>query len=337
MRKNKIKRFYEFENLCLMSQIEMKFYLEEALKDSYENVVCADGYVFAQGTVPVMLVAHMDTVHKELPKKFLYAEKSNIISAPEGIGGDDRCGIYMILQIIKELHCSVLFLEDEEIGCVGANKFAVDYGKELPEIDVNYIIEFDRRGSNDAVYYDLDNIDFEEFITDASGGHFKTNFGSCSDICYVAPAVGVAAVNLSCGYYKEHQLDHYVNRKEMETNIEAAKRIIRSDVSKPFEWKEYTRFNSKSKWFDWDWSDYSDSKKEVEYEIMFIDDDGAEAIDYIYAYNEDEAIGVFVRTHIYTPYDNICWIAETENRYYSDNADRFYSNGELIEYKEAKG
>ena len=336
-KKNKINRFYEFENLCLLSQKEMKAHLFELLKDRYENVISADGYVFAEGTVPVLLLAHMDTMHKELPKVFYYAEGSNIISSPQGIGGDDRCGIYMILEIIKELHCSVLFLEDEEIGCVGAGKFASDYeNKRIDELKVNYMIEFDRRGANDAVYYDLDNLDFEDFITFSSDGHFETNFGSCSDICYVAPAIGVAAVNLSCGYYKEHQLDHYVNRKEMEKNIEMAKQIIRADVTEPFAWKEYIRFSNRKNWFDWDWSSYSYGKGKYdddEFEILFVDEDGVDAVDYFVAANEEEAIGMFMKAHMYVRYADVYSVVLTDKQHYT-SADRFYIDGELEEFDE---
>lgn len=69
--------------------------------------------------------------------------------SPQGIGGDDRAGVYMILRLIQDLHCHVLFCEAEEIGGHGAKAF-VQSGI-VPE--VNYIVEFDRMGSNDAVYY----------------------------------------------------------------------------------------------------------------------------------------------------------------------------------------
>ena len=368
-KQEKIERFYEFERLCQKSQRKMKNYLYEELKKSYDTVIkedVEDGYVFALGEVPVMLLAHMDTVHKELPREFVYKEHSNVISSPQGIGGDDRCGIYMILQIIKELKCSVLFLNNEEIGCRGASTFAKDFKakkhKAFEDLNINYMIEFDRRGSNDAVYYDLDNQDFEDFITDASNGHFETNWGSCSDISYVAPVVGVAAVNLSCGYYNEHTLIHTVNRKEMETNIEKAKLIIKTEVEKPFEYKEDTRwkaelfgkgYGSKYKYY-WDddydynygygYNGYSTyptntkatkkdelSPKELdlmleEYEIYFLDEDGTEAVDYFFASSTYEALGKFVEAHPYIRYQEIYSVAETFDTDYS-TADRYYYEG----------
>ena len=232
--KKKTKRIEKFKGLCNMEQKELKAKLRNILgAEGYRDVKNEDGFLYAKGSVPVLLIAHMDTVHKVLPTFFTLACSSGktILSSPFGIGGDDRCGIYMILEIIRELKCSVLFCEDEEVGCVGARKFSdTDYVKEL---GVNYIVEFDRRGKNDAVFYQCANEKFEEFVTE---DFFELNFGSCSDISYVAPAAGIAAVNLSCGYYNEHTKGEYVIFEEMETVIEEAKKLIRKEVAEPFEY-----------------------------------------------------------------------------------------------------
>lgn len=52
------------------------------------------------------------------------------------------------LQILRTTNCHVLLCEDEEVGCIGAKKFTS--GSLRPQ--VNYIVELDRRGSNDAVF-----------------------------------------------------------------------------------------------------------------------------------------------------------------------------------------
>jgi hypothetical protein len=159
----------------------------------------------------------------------------------------------MILQILEELHCSVLFTEDEEIGCVGASKFCKS--GIMPSVPINYLLEFDRRNKDDAVFYSCDNPDFEKFITDEAIG-FKTASGSCSDISYVAPYLNTAAVNLSCGYYNAHTQHEYVKMSEMLNNIERAKAII-NKPSEHFEYIEkvytYTKYNSK-KYNDYDYS-----------------------------------------------------------------------------------
>lgn len=222
-----------FEKLVLKTQKEIKEYLIGKL-GNLGKVKNGDGYIYHKGTFPVLLCAHMDTVHKEKINTLIYA--NGTISSPQGIGGDDRCGIYMILKILKDYDCHVLFLEDEEIGCVGAKKFVKDkLCKQLKDEGLKYIIEFDRKGNNHAVTYECDNNEFDNFITKE---YFQKQYGTCSDISYIAPELEVAAVNLSCGYYKEHNLEEWVNLNEMETIITEAMKILErtKELKTPFKY-----------------------------------------------------------------------------------------------------
>lgn len=206
------KQKKQFMKICRKTQPQLKRSLVMSLKESYDTVIEDDGFIFALGDVPVCLLAHLDTVHDKEPQQIVISE--NRMSSPQGIGGDDRCGVYMIKQIIKQHKCSVLFLEDEEIGCVGAEKLAkhpISAG-----LDFHYMIELDRRGKNDAVFYDCDNPDFTAYIESYG---WESAYGSFSDIDTIAPVIGVAAVNLSCGYYNAHTTNEYVELDEMETNI----------------------------------------------------------------------------------------------------------------------
>lgn len=221
-----------FEDICRMTQQGVKGYMHAYLVECGYSPTSEDGFLYAKGDVPVLLVAHMDTVHKEQCKDII--NNNGKLFSPQGIGGDDRAGVYVMMNIVKELHCSVLLCEDEEVGCIGAKKFVkTDYIKNL---DVNYIIEFDRKGSNDAVFYSCDNPEFTNFVTDFTG--FKKAYGSCSDISVLMPASGIAAVNLSSGYYNAHTLTEYVVYDEMLDTIEAAKLLIREECEKPFEYIE---------------------------------------------------------------------------------------------------
>ena len=169
-----------------------------------------------------MLVAHLDTVHEQPVRDICRSEDNNIWMSPQGIGGDDRCGVYA-LNVVYELTGGLpwlLFTCDEEIGGLGAEVFCDCYAlKELPpELDLlKFIVEIDRRGATDAVYYGCHNAAFEDYIT---GKGFITAHGSFSDISVIAPALGVAAVNLSSGYYNAHTQHEYINRAELETVIE---------------------------------------------------------------------------------------------------------------------
>ena len=215
-----------FTDICKMSQQEVKAYMAEYLTSREYVVENKEGFLYAKGDVPVLLVAHMDTVHRQLPKTIYNINGK--ISSLQGIGGDDRCGIFIIMNIVKQLHCSVVLCEDEEIGAVGARKFA--NSPFIKQLDVNYMIEFDRMNGSDAVYYSCDNEAFADFVTDFTG--FKTAYGSFSDISVLAPAAKIAAVNLSCGYYKAHTTDEYVVYDEMMNTVEAAMKLIEAECDK---------------------------------------------------------------------------------------------------------
>ena len=88
----------EFEKICRMPQKSLKNHVKQKLQMRYEEVIVDDGFVYAQGSFPVLLVAHLDTVHSKLPNMILYDKDQNIVSSPNGIGGDDRCGVFCAIR-----------------------------------------------------------------------------------------------------------------------------------------------------------------------------------------------------------------------------------------------
>ena len=227
--KNKTE-FTEFVALCKLTQNELKDMLPKKLLESgYKDVISSDGFIYARGEMPILLTAHMDTVHK-IPVidfyEYVDAKGNHIISSPQGIGGDDRCGVYMILEIIKEYKPYILFCEDEEIGGIGSGKFCrTDFIDELE--DMKFLIELDRANKKDAVFYDCDNKEFTKFIEDTTG--FVETWGTFSDISNLAPQCNVAAVNLSCGYYHAHSLEEEVNMEEMLHTVEMVKVLLNAE------------------------------------------------------------------------------------------------------------
>lgn len=296
-----------FEKICKMSEKELKNFTKQKLHGMYGYVTSQDGFVFAQGTFPVLLVAHLDTVHKERVREIVYSEDGNTISSPQGIGGDDRAGVYSILEIIKKFKCSVLFTEQEEIGGIGADKFAKS--DLLEELDFNYIIEFDRANANDAVFYECANDEFEAFIT---LDFYKTAYGTYSDICEVAPALGCAAVNLACGYYKAHTKDEYVVLSEMEASIQAACAILeRTTESDKFEYVEDEErslryYGGYKGCYDYDYDVAMESYyAQKYYTIEYVNVYGATEWYDTYARSKAEAVGHFVMDKPNMTYDNI--------------------------------
>lgn len=142
--------------------------------------------------------------------------------------------------------------------------------KELDKLKM--LIEVDRKGHSDAVYYNCENIEFENYIT---GKGFKTAFGSFSDISLIAPELGVAAVNLSSGYYNAHTRYEYINLKQLNVTIRKIIDIITDTVTPDFPEYGYVesysryggRYNTYDYWGDTDLSDIPDSIQ-LQYEAL---------------------------------------------------------------------
>lgn len=208
------------------------------LKYRGKAIYSEGGFVLVKGVAPIMLVAHIDTVHKNPVRDICISEDGNILMSPQGIGGDDRCGVYALVKSyeLSEIKPYLLFTCEEEVGGIGAKHF-VKCLDQLPELKaLKLLVEIDRRGRNDAVYYDCDNPALEEYITSKG---FVTDYGTFSDISVIAPALGIAAVNLSSGYYNAHQLHEFINRAELEATIAKVVEIVSESAREDFPCYEY--------------------------------------------------------------------------------------------------
>ena len=226
---------------CRFSQPHLKTFLEGELvrRRGKERVENRNGFLYSPGSHPVLLVAHLDTVHKKTPTTF-YLSHDNDLSCNEGIGGDDRCGVFIIMELIETLDCHVLFTEDEEMGGRGAIRFS----ESGISPEVQYIVEFDRQGKDDAVFYGCANAPFTEFVEQHG---FWQNIGSFSDISYIAPATGIAAVNLSSGYYHAHTAREIIRMSDLESILERAARLI-ANVDTKYEYVDEEHWNWATDW-----------------------------------------------------------------------------------------
>lgn len=227
-----------------MKQEDLHKYLAEFLLEYYEkeSMIVEDGeYIFARGDMDVLLVAHLDTVHKTQVKleDIWYDQEKNMMIAPScGIGADDRCGIFIIMNLIMQgYRPHVAFPWNEESGGLGSRFMVKDFDPKKSGMSINFAIEFDRRGHQQAVFYDLDNKDFEKYICDFG---FNLEYGSYTDICEICPEWEFAGVNLSTGYMKEHTNLEEVWLNTIEDTFKKSCLILDDQLANPqfFEWKE---------------------------------------------------------------------------------------------------
>ena len=291
-----------FTDIVKYTEMELKEYLVEELKAVGYDPIVGDGYLYARGSnCPVLLTAHLDTVHKQPVKNIVAVGKS--LTSPEGIGGDDRCGVHIITTIINEtdLRPWILFCEQEETGGKGARKFVnTEYIQELEEM--KFLVEIDRHGSKDAVFYSCDNPEFTEFILDATG--FKEEFGSFSDICTLSPECKVASVNLSCGYYNEHTTLESVSLPDMENTTDVVEKLLELACYKgipQYEYIEELYSYSFSKYNYW----WKEEQEIGNVYLLAYDNDGNEIDDLIETNSIDEAVGIFLRDNPTLCFNNI--------------------------------
>lgn len=255
--------FKLFESLASLTQNSMRRALYSYLKKRYKKVIVAPEYLYAVGEIPIALVAHMDTVFSSPPEDIYYDERKGVCWSPDGLGADDRAGIFAILTILKHgYRPSIIFTTDEEIGAVGASQLVEDI--KTPESELKYIIQLDRRGTNDCVFYDCNNRDFVEYIEKFG---FVETFGSFSDISIICPTWGIAGVNLSIGYEDEHSISETLRVGAMLNTIQKVENMLKVKDIPFFEYIEYSYTNNswnyyfqrgrKKSWYDDDDVEYN--------------------------------------------------------------------------------
>lgn len=207
--------------------------MEVFLGKYYSKVIATNKFIVAFGDIPIALCAHLDTVFVTPPKKIFYDKENGVIWSPEGCGHDDRAGVYMIMKIIqKGYRPHIIFTTDEEIGCEGAEALCK---YENPFEDLKYIIQLDRRGIDDCVFYYGDN---QEFIKYVESFGFREAKGSFTDIVFLCPEWEVCGTNLSVGYENEHTYAEYLDVTVFHNTMNKVIKMLENPPTVEFEYTE---------------------------------------------------------------------------------------------------
>jgi hypothetical protein len=175
---------------------------------------------------PFCLVAHVDTV-QEGKKDLIYDHDRQIFHNLSGtLGADDRAGCYLALKLYREKNVMALITDGEESGGQGAYEASNLFGGLLKEI--SFLVEIDRRGHGEAVFYNGESGPFKKFI---KGFGFKEARGTFSDISILGPAIPLPSVNLSAGYYHEHTDKEYLEVRSLNYTALALERMVKHDYS----------------------------------------------------------------------------------------------------------
>lgn len=181
------------------------------------------GNIYAQkgsGHNRPCVVSHMDTVHQitsdldiiKVGSRLTGFDRVNMRQT--GIGGDDKVGVYITLQaILKNDNIKVAFFRDEECGCDGSDAADMDFFS-----DCGYVLQCDRQGAHDFVTNAcgtrLSGKDFWKAIRKTAEKHAyrKCENGGMTDVYQLkSNGLNIAVANMSCGYYRPHSPDEYVD------------------------------------------------------------------------------------------------------------------------------
>ena len=163
------------------------------------DITDKENYWYRRGTTDYALVAHVDTLCAEPHRMKLRINKKGFISNKTGIlGADDRAGVWLISQLL-DLNPHVFLFNYEEFGGVGVNRFLKEH--EFPS-GIKFLIEFDRRGYDEYVYYSPTHP--VKLCKWAEVFGFSEGWGSYSDVSDITNATRIPHLNMSAAFTGEH-------------------------------------------------------------------------------------------------------------------------------------
>ncbi len=194
------------------------------------------------------VISHTDTVHsldtinireEMLPNaqnELKIALKAyNNFGKPTGIGGDDKCGVFACLKLLKELpYLKAAFFVSEETGCHGSKNADLSFFS-----NVGYAIQFDAPENwmitekcFGQILFDRDSEFFthiDEILTEHMNPKDKQYMvHPYTDVYALRTKFDFSCINFSIGYYNYHSPNEYVVIDDVFNGIEIGKKMIKS-------------------------------------------------------------------------------------------------------------
>lgn len=177
-----------------------------------------------------IISCHMDQVQKGPPGKIVVEkgkELTVIRGEKDGLGADDKNGIWICLNLLTRWDCSFIFSTAEE-----AIAHEVEYVLKANESVLSripYALVFDRRGKGDIIGFDNDycTLEFQERVAlagKAFGYHPTTGVFSDAD----SLSNYMECVNLSVGYHDAHSTKEYTIYQELVNALRFGDHLLNS-------------------------------------------------------------------------------------------------------------
>ena len=195
------------------------------------------------------LVCHLDQVQDVHSEDFCVKEENGTLygwseanQQREGLGADDKNGIWICLRCLEECpRLKVFMAVGEEKGCIGSNRADMSFFA-----DSLYVLEPDCKGGEE-IHTNLKGIpcaspEFEQtllqFIIHNSSSSEATESitkfiispGKGSDIfALTLSGIGVSCANIPCGYHLPHKDDEYTVIAELEHSLAYIRHFITTE------------------------------------------------------------------------------------------------------------
>lgn len=244
----------------------VEFLVKYLTRNGYEHYLDKMGNIYVTKQTDEVeffpcVVAHTDTVHhidtinvkeESLPNQQgvlklslkAYNDKGN----PTGIGGDDKCGVYACLELLKELpNLKVAFFVSEETGCHGSRNADPNFFD-----NVGYAIQFDAPGNHMVTEYSMgvrmfdDKGEFKEMcnevLTETFDGRHQFQSHPYTDVYALKESFDFSCINFSIGYYRYHTPNEYVVVEDVYSGIETGKKMIEKLGYSKYKFKEKSKY-----------------------------------------------------------------------------------------------
>ena len=212
------------------------------------------------------VISHTDTVHglneiNVVEEELYNAQKElklslkgyNDLGLPTGIGGDDKCGVFACMTLLKELpYLKAAFFVSEETGCHGSKK-----ADPLFFVNVGYGIQFDAPENwmitekcFGQVLFDRDTDFFKSCDEVLTEGMVKESMRYMvhpyTDVYALRNQFDFSCINFSIGYYDYHTKNEYVVVEDVFNGIDIGRKMIKS-LGYNLHYKESKQYDLKSK------------------------------------------------------------------------------------------
>jgi len=218
------KKGYDFTTDALGS-----IYVTKGNSDSYPLVVAHTDTVHGMDDMVIEEELNPDFNNKMKPSLKAYKKSDG---SPTGIGGDDKAGVFICLDLLDKFDdIKVFFPVSEEIGCIGSYESDKEFFN-----DVAYAIQFDSTEGN-TISKSLSGVDLfnqtgpfidtiEPILID--NGYDMWMAHPFTDLMVLSEEHGFESVNIAAGYYDYHTDDEYVILDDVDNAIRVGSSIISS-------------------------------------------------------------------------------------------------------------